>query len=203
MKRAITAALACLCLLTGCGSAPQQQDVEKILARYETAQRIEMTARVCCEYEHERREYTLRCIDSAQGESSVEVLSPEELCGVRAIVGGEETYLQYDDLLLDAALLGTSKLSPAEILPRLLEAMREGWLLEQSREEGAEELLRLCFETEGAEEKLYWTVWLNEETGAVTAAEVTEGEELFFTMEFTDFVFGDILLPDITQQTTD
>lgn len=189
MKR-MAAVLLTLTLLSGCG-APQE--AETLLGRFAAAQSCEMEAELCCEWETEQRRYTLHCLWQPEGESRVTVRQPEELAGLSAVFDGESCTLCYEDQVLDAGTLGESGLSPAEVLPRLMEALRTGWLLEESREErNGEALLRLTLETEEDGVKQYWTVWLRED-GTPAAAEVTIKEKLIFRGEFTLFSFGAIL----------
>lgn len=189
--RRIAAALALLLILSGCGGT--DTEAETLLERFAAMESCAMEARVKCEYEGELRAYTLRCDYAAQGESRVTVLEPEALAGLSAVFDGEGCTLRYEELVLDAGTLGESALSPAEALPRLMEALRTGWLLEQSREEGAEgALTRLTLETEENGVKHDWTVWLRED-GTPAAAETTVKEKLIFRMEFTSFSFGAIL----------
>ena len=122
------------------------------------------------------------------------VLAPAHLEGLSAVFEGEDCSLCYEDYVLDAGTLGESRLSPAEILPRLMDALRTGYLLEQGVESAnGEELLRLCMETEAQGIDQYWTIWLRED-GTPVVAEVSEKNELIFRMEFTTFSFGAILI---------
>ena len=112
------------------------------------------------------------------------------------VYDGAQRQVVCDDLVLDAPMLGQNRLSAAVILPRLMDAVKQGWLLEESAEqEGEEALRRVTFETEEKDVKLYWTVWFDEVTGTPRYAEVSEDKQLFFTMEFTNFSFDDIMIP--------
>ncbi len=191
MKR-IAGGLLALLLLAGCGGKGELQ-AEQLLQRYAAMESCTMEAVVKCEYAGELKEYTLHCDCVPAGESRVTVLAPAHLEGLSAVFEGESCSLCYEDYVLDAGTLGQSRLSPAEILPRLMDALRTGYLLEQGYESvNGEELLRLCMETEAQGIDQYWTVWLRED-GAPAAAEVSEKNELIFRMEFTTFSFGAIL----------
>lgn len=191
-KRGLGLLAALLLLLTGCGGGDSASG-EELLARYAAMEGCELEAVVKCEYADELRSYTLRCAYVPAGESQVTVLAPESLAGLSAVFDGETCTLRYDGLVLPAGTLGDSQLSPAEALPRLIDALRTGYLLEQSREDiGGETLHRLTVETETAGAKEYWTAWLRDD-GTPTAAEITVKEKLIFRMEFTAFAFGAIL----------
>lgn len=192
MKRIVGGLAVLLLMLSGCGGESEAQ-AEQILAKYAAMESCEMEAAVKCEYGGELKEYTMRCSYAAEGESTVTVLAPEALAGLSAVFGDEGCSLCYEDYVLDAGTLGQSRLSPAESLPLLVDALRKGYLLEQSRESvNGEEGLRICMETEEEGTGLYWTVWMKAD-GTPFAAEVSEKNELIFRMEFTAFSFGAIL----------
>lgn len=191
MKRIVGGLVLMILLLIGCGGESGVQ-AEQILEKYAAMESCEMEAEVNCEYSGELKEYSMRCSYTPE-ESTVTVLAPEALTGLSAVFNREGCSLCYEEYVLDAGTLGQSRLSPAESLPLLMEALREGYLLEQSRESvNGEEVLRVCMETEEEGTDLYWTVWMKED-GTPIAAEVSENHELIFRMEFTAFSFGDIL----------
>lgn len=193
MKRRLAVLATLLLLLSGC-AAEEDHVAEDILRRYEEMEGCRMEAVVQCEYESEQREYTLRCDYASDGESTVTVLAPAALKGLSVTYNGADRTLVYDDLVLDAGTMGANRLSPAEVLPRLMDAIKNGWFLEeQSLQEDGRALRQMTFETEENGLKQYWTVLFDEQTGLPTAAEVTEEAQLFFTMEFTNFSFNDII----------
>ena len=183
-----------LLLMAACGK--REEAAPDLLEPYRAMTGCTAEAEIDCEYETEVRTYALRCEYVPEGESTVTVLAPESLAGVSAVFSGKDASLRYDDLVLDAGTLGGEKLSPAAVLPRLLDALRNGYLLEESREKlGEEDCLRLTFETAGEAEKLYFTVWLPEKSGGPVAAEVSSGTVLNFRLKFTSFTFGAIIEP--------
>ena len=190
MKRCMGLLMATVLLMTGC--AAEKEDIaERILQQYGSVGACSMEALVRCEYENESREYTLKCVYCAEGESEVTILEPEGLQGLSVVFDGQQRRVIYKDLVLDAPALGKTHLSPAGILPRLLDAVKQGWLLEENGED--ESLWRMAFETEENGVKQYWTVWFDKETGEPRYAEVSEDNQLFFTIEFTSFSFDDII----------
>ena len=50
------------------------------------------------------------CTYKADGGAEIEVLSPERIADVRAILGGETLTLEYEDLCLDAGMLSREKI---------------------------------------------------------------------------------------------
>ena len=64
----------------------------------------------------------------------MEVLSPETIAGVKAVLRDTDWYLEYQGKTLDAGSLSREEISPAACLPRLMNALRDGWLLEENEE---------------------------------------------------------------------
>ncbi len=191
MKRCLAALLVMVLSLAGCAKEEERAAAERILQQYEGMESCRMEAKVRCEYSSESREYTLGCTYHEGGACEVEVLEPEGLREISIVFDGEQRQVIYKDLVLDAPALGKNRLSPAEILPRAMDAVKQGWLLEENAEEGS--LRRMTFETEENGVKQYWTLWFDEETGVPRCAEVSEDSQLFFTIEFTSFSFDDII----------
>ena len=52
------------------------------------------------------------------------MLEPETLAGVKAVYDGETRSLEFDGLMLD---MGEAQISPIDALPRLLDALEEGY----------------------------------------------------------------------------
>ena len=125
-----------LCLLLcGCGkqTAEPAADLRSV---YQEMSGCEMTAEVTCEQSGLEWSATLHGTYVPGGESTVEVLEPLELAGVRAVIREEGWTLEYGDLCLDAGTLTEEAVSPATALARIVYALREGWLLGYFLSEG-------------------------------------------------------------------
>lgn len=184
-----------LCLLLcGCGAEGETRAADAARALYQEMDGCEMTAQVSALYGEELCSFTLRC-DYAPEKAAVEVLAPEEAAGVRAVLTGDGTLLEYADDCLSAGTLSTQELSPAGCLPRLMDALRDGWLLEEDREAwNGEACLRLGLEQSGTDgAKVVSTLWLREEDGAPVRGEIAVDGKIFLQAEFTAFQFGAIL----------
>ena len=192
MRKVVLLFISLIILLSGCSNEDLER--QEMLKRFSEASYLQMTAEIRCEYESERREYTLACHYVPDGLSVVSVVEPEELLGLVAEFEGEEKRLSYQDTVLDAPMLGMEGLSPAGLLPLLCDAIRDGYIIEENAETCSDiDAWRITFLEEGEQESLYYTVWFAMEDGKPLAAEVTTGTVLNFKLAFTDFTFGDIL----------
>ena len=194
MRKGICVPMMTLCLLlTACGGAEKEK--ADLRQQYQDMAGCEMEATVTCTQFERVWEAQLRCEYDPAGETRVEVLSPENIAGVTAVLEGEELTLEYEDLCLDAGTLSSQHISPMACLPRLMSALRDGWLLEENEEKwGEEPCLRLTVDQSGADGgKILSTVWLRQSDGTPLQGEVSVDGEIILTAEFTRFAFYDTI----------
>ena len=122
-----------LCLLL-CGCKEQVEETD-IRAAYREMSGCELTMKVVCGEAQREWVATLQCHYAPEGESTVEVTEPLELAGVRAVLREADWSLEYSDLCLNIGPLSAEQISPATVPVRMLNALREGWLLEENTEE--------------------------------------------------------------------
>ena len=186
-----------LCLLlTACGGAGESA-AETAREQYQDMAGCTMEATVSCEQAGLEWEAVLRCEYTPDGESAVEVLAPETIAGVKAVFSDTDGSLEFEGEVLNAGRLSTQQLSPAACLPQLMDALRDGWLLEENEEEWNDvPCLRLCLDQTGAEDgKIVSTLWLLQDDGAPLRGEIAVEGEIILTADFTDFSFYDTLEP--------
>ena len=191
-KRLALPMIALCLLLTGCGGGEEAADLRR---PYQEMTGGSMAAGGTCGQEDLVWEGTLRCDYVPGGESTVEVLAPETIAGVRAVLTDSDWYLEYGDMSLNAGALSREAVSPAACLPRLMDALRDGWLLEENRETwGETPCVRLTVDQTGGQGgKLVSTLWLREEDGLPLRGELAVDGEIILTAEFTSFSFCDTL----------
>ena len=163
-----------LCLLLcGCGkqTAEPAADLRSV---YQEMSGCEMTAEVTCEQSGLEWSATLHGTYVPGGESTVEVLEPLELAGVRAVIREDGWTLEYGDLCLDAGTLTEEAVSPATALARIVYALREGWLLD-----------------------IVTTVWLRQADGTPFLGEIAVDGETILTVRFTAFGFCDTIMDNM------
>ena len=185
MRKALLFAPMLMLLLTACGGE-EKDPAADLQAQYAAVSSAVMEADVTCHYEDEERVYTLRC-DYTPGESTVTVLSPENLAGISATVADGELKLSYQDVSLDAGSYSAAAISPVAALPRLMAAAASGYVTEQSREDVEERpCLRLACDLPDDEGTLY-TTWFDQETLLPLRSEISAEGTVVFEVAWTRF----------------
>ena len=110
------------CLLAGC---KQTETAEGVRGRYRQMTGCTMEAAVACAGGEDPWRGTLRCHYVPEGESVIEVLEPEAIAGVEAVLEEGRWSLRFAGKRLDAGAVSREKISPAACLPRLMNALRE------------------------------------------------------------------------------
>lgn len=183
-------------LLTSCGGIREEEPTD-LRVRYQEMTGCFMEAVVSCDQEGTEWQGTLKCDYIPEGESTVEVLAPESVAGVKAVFTDTNWRLVYEEVSLNAGALSEEELSPALCLPRLVSALRDGWLLEENEEDWQEiPCVRITLDQSGAQDgKILSTVWLRQEGGTPLRGEISVEGEIILTAEFTDFLFYDTIDP--------
>lgn len=179
-------------LLAGCG---KERTAESIRSRFAEMSGCNMEAAVACDQYGSPWRGVFRCAYTPDGESVVEVLEPETIAGVRAVFDGGKQSLRFDGQNLDAGALSDEAISPAACLPRMMDALRGGWLLEENPEDwNGVPCRRLALDQSGERvEKVKFVFWLRQEDGTPLRGEISVHGETILTAEFTNFTFYDIM----------
>lgn len=154
-----------------------------------------MGAVVVCEQEHLEWEAQLVYEYVPGGESSVEVVAPETIAGIKAVFWDEQCYIEYEDLCLNIGKLSVEEISPVLCMPYMIGALRDGWLLEENAETWGEvPCLRVTLDQTGTNgNKIVSTIWLKQEDGTPLRGELSVDGENILRAEFTDFCFYDTI----------
>lgn len=195
MRKKIYVPMIALCLLlTSCGDAGEESSAS-LRDRYHEMSGCTMEAAIVCDQEGMEWEASLRCEYVPGGESVVEVLAPETIAGVKAVISDSDWSLEYEGECLNAGAISSEGISPAACLPRLMNALRDGWLLEENEESWNEvPCLRLCVDQSGTQNgKIVSTIWLRQDDGMPLRGEISVDGEIILTAEFTSFAFYDTI----------
>lgn len=189
-----------LLLLAACGGGGGNQETRTadLRDRYHDMAGCTMEAGVSCDQEGLAWKAELRCDYVPGGESVVEVLSPETVAGVKAVLSEPDWRLEYEGESLNAGTLSDEEISPAACLPRLMSALRDGWLLEENEEEwNGVPCLRLTVDQTGVKDgKILSTLWLRLDGGTPLRGEIAVDGEIILTADFTSFSFYDTMAKD-------
>lgn len=178
-------------LLTGCAAGQADTRVETLQQKYAALSGCDARVAVTVACDGETRQYTLD-IAKEGDETRVTVLEPETLAGVGAVVSGDALSLAYDGMVLDAGS-ADERVSAVNAADILLRAAASGYVTERNTERYKDtDALRLCFETEQGGETLRVTAWFDAADRPLYA-ELERGGEVLAYLEFTDFVFHDII----------
>ena len=183
-----------LCLLlTACGG--DRETAADARLPYQNMAGCVMEAEISCDQDGALWEAALRCDYVPEGETTVEVLSPETIAGVKAVLSNGEVALEYEDQCLNAGTVSSQDISPMACLPQLMSALREGWLLEESREDWGEvSCVRLTLDRTGPHGgKVLSILWLREDGGTPLRGEIAVDGETVLTADFTSFAFYDTI----------
>lgn len=192
MKR-IFCLLPLLILLTGCGEENIER-AEALQSRYARLAGYETDVRVAIAREDETLIYTLHLTADTTCVRA-EVLEPEELAGIGAEMTGETLALSYDGMLLDAISL-SPRVSALSCAPMLLKNFPSAYLTSCGSDRfGEEEALRVDFSVTPEGETLSCALFFSQD-GAPLYGEIASDGKIIAAVEFTNFVFGDILSHD-------
>ena len=196
MRKRFFAQMIIVCLvLSACGGGERQNGADAFRAHYQTMNSCDMTATVRCTEYGAPWEAVLQCAYAPDGERVIEVLSPDTIAGVKVILDGDSRQLQADGRRLNAGRVSAEGLSPADALPALVDALRDGWLVEQNAEDwNGVPCVRLTVDTSGAAGgKLFYTLWLKQSDGTPLRGEIAVDGQTVMTADFTSFSFSDIM----------
>ena len=108
MRKWVCVPMMTLCLLlTACGGEKESEDLRE---RYRDMSGCGMTATVICCQEGTEWNAVLNCTYIPEGESTVEVVEPEEIAGVRAVIAETDWRLEYQDMVLNAGSLSDEEI---------------------------------------------------------------------------------------------
>ena len=165
MKRFCALLLLCCLLLTGCGGDKVKESYQKFADGLNARTDLSFTAEIRAEYEDKSCQFTLQYSEDSRG-STVEILSPGLVKGIRARLENGSSCLEYSGVMLETGELDRYGLTPMSALPALVKALREGHM-DSFWMEGDSTVLRLI-----AEDTLTADVWMDSESMIPRRAEL-------------------------------
>ena len=183
MKKYLLLILPLCLLLAGC--APSRR--EAVQAYYKSIQTAQMEAQVVVHLSSDDRTFSVTAAYDREKGATTTIVEPELLRGLSATVSAEEMQLLYDGSVWPAGDGGN--LSAANCLPMLLYAAGEGFVTREGSDRiGGQEYIFLTTEASGRDGgKFACTLWVQPETLAPYASELSRDGKVLLTVTFTQF----------------
>ena len=172
-----------LLLLAGCGE--REARLEKSFAAFResvaAAQRITVRGALTADYGETAESYVLDASYDGK-QTTVEIVEPALIAGVKATARWGETEIEYGGVLLGTGALDEDGLTPVAAMPAIFEAMAGGY----------EELLwwdgDLVAARMYAGEDARCTVWLEAESLTPVHAEIASGGRTVISCDLADWI---------------
>ncbi len=130
MRRAIASVLMMtLLLLPGCGEREvrAQESFDALRAAVTAARDIRFQAALTADWGETTAEYTVEAAYDGQ-KTTLQILTPDILAGVKASVQRGETSVDYDGVILDTGPLDQEGLTPMSAIPVVLDALASAYV---------------------------------------------------------------------------
>jgi hypothetical protein len=151
------------------------------------AEKISLSASVTADYGDRIYECKFKYAD-AGGTGELTILEPSELAGLTATVSGGGVTLRYDGAALDTGELAGGAVTPAGVIPALLEQWRSGYITESNLEKlGTADTLALATELS---ETVAQRTWFDVKTGLPLRAELADGGRMVLAVTFENALLG-------------
>lgn len=190
-KRLCALMIPLVLLLSACdGKANEAEElVQTLRGKY-----LEMTAcngHMDLTADYGRRVYTFGVDFSwvREGETVLILTSPENVAGTTARIAKGQTVLEYDGVSVETGPLNDAGLTPMDVLPALLDDIREGYLAECVLEgESGEQLRVVCREPENDPgQGVEATLWFDTGGLCLLAGEIAQDGTTVIICTFTAF----------------
>lgn len=198
MHKTLFCVLMMIGLLTACGGEGRTKSADELATdvrtEYRAASHCRGTAAVTVDYGDRVYDFTLQFNWSREGETTLTVLSPEELAGLTAVIGAGESRLEFQGASLGTGDLTGEGFTPLEFLPTVLNWLNDGYMAEYAAETlDGQECLRILFRDPecGPQEGLEGTLWLAVDGFALLRAELSYDGALVLHSDFTSFTLGE------------
>ena len=183
MRRAIASALMMiLLLLPGCGTreARLEEGFDALRKAVTAAQSIAFQAAVTADYGGTVAEYTMNAAYDGQ-QTTVELITPEILAGVKATALRGQTSVGYAGVILGAGPLDGEGLTPVSAIPVMLDALANAYV-ELRWWDGGDMAARFY-----VGENSVLTLWMDGVSLAPKAAEIAAGGRTVTTIRIENW----------------
>lgn len=193
MKHRLSLVFCVLMMLfsASCGGKVPENTAEEIRALYRDTDGCVMQADIGADFGAYTQAFTLSYTYAKSADSIVEIIAPEEVRGVRAVIAPGGTTLEFDGMSMETGDLAGTGLSPADMLPTLMKTWGENAAVATGREKvGGEDAFHLTYKTTSGEVEIERHTWFAVDGYKPLKAEVLADGALILRAEFTVFSFG-------------
>lgn len=186
MRRALALALMISSLvLTACGAGAQgEEELKQQREAWNAAETLCFTADVSADLGESVFACTLDCAYTPE-ELRMTILAPELAKGITARKSADDTVLSYDGLELSVGTLTGTRVTPADAVPLLLDALLQGHVT-AIYEEKTDETSILCVQVY-VDEETYALLRLDGESLSPLEGELVSGGRAAASCRFRDF----------------
>ena len=183
MKKIFLLFLPFCLLLTGCGHSRR----EAVQGYYASIRTARAEAQIVAHLASDDRTFTVSAAYDRDGGTTTTIMEPEALRGLSATVTAEELKLLYDGDVWAAGDGGG--LSTANCVQLLLYAAGQGFVTREGTDKigGQEYIFLSCEATDGVGETYACSLWVQPESFAPYAAELSRAGKVLLTVTFTQF----------------
>lgn len=183
-------------LLTACGTAggdhgPMEQALAirgEYLAAAGCIARLDVTA------DYGQRVYTYTVdVTVSGGETTLQVVAPDEVAGFTARLNGTQGSIDYDGAVLETGQLSSDGLTPLSAVPALLDTARSGFIAGCTREMlGEETALRVQCHDPAVEPGTgrETTLWFHADSHELLQGEISLDGHRVILCEFSEFILN-------------
>lgn len=183
--------LVLVCLLSACGSQTSNEELAlDVCTTYEEVQSMQGEATVVSDYGQRVYEYALCFSYEIEEGFEVEIMKPDHLSGIKAIIDEDTSYLEFEEARLETGDMVQENISPMSCIPDMLDYLQNGYISEYASEIiGETDCLRLRFSDPSksmgtGQEAL---LWIAKDTGNFVKSEILFDGVGMIYCEFTHF----------------
>jgi len=171
-------------LLSSCAAEGKTESAAQAVRRtFTEAESVRMNMTLTADYGEKVYEFKVRWTGT-ESAGTLEVLSPESIAGLTAVLDEEGSRLLYDGAVFETGALFGDGLSPAEAPPLMLETWKAGYAVERASESvDGEKTAALSYDLPGGDRL---KTWFDTETLLPVRAEIVENGSAVLTAEFGD-----------------
>ena len=171
-------------LLCAC-SKHSKDEADALRGHYRNLESAEYTVTQRTDFGDRVMDFQFTYFHSPADGDTIELLAPEAIKGIRAVLKGEGAQVEFEGMVLELGKLPGTGLSPLEVMPFMMSQWRSGHVTS----EGSEKLngvscRRLNFKTIQGEVSVEHSAWFDQETYAPVRAELFFDTALVAACEF-------------------